>query len=666
MKTAKLTVILLAAAVMLLVAVPTLREVFADVYRTYGLPGAQVLPTKAQYTKVAMEHREDLGIWLGFAAAIDTPLAAISEAHVPHWGQSTTWTAGTAYEHAIVISPHSPAPYLRYALYLLANSGELGRKDIWSTEREDAPRRTPTQIANLRQAESLLKRARRLQPDNAACDYLLAYIYLAQHQDDQAHAALQAAVGKPHWNIADVEAATGLLRLMDGSGMPGILVATVAMGFHAVASPFRAPLKGLAGTLAHLGEQFRAQGRHQEAIVYYEATLHLGHILRTDAYSMIDGLVAIAITDITSGAFLSAEQERQVEEDTPITEDEAKLSWEARMAVMMGHAGHRDSNQVNELRQHSSVSEEEWEKAERWWHQTEERSNRMQQARVANFTAYLRQHGRTDLAAFYEADVKAANEWREEVKPTLNRSIRQTRAAFSRGPVRYSWVVWSQAAAFLALWVIVGLVSLGTRYWRQPHAYMRWSYWQWLLLLAIVIIGGQILATTSKFEMLEGAISVTDPVHFMAIRASASIGIGAWLLGALAMTLVKRARQTREERLGKARTYLASLRTLLPPTLAAFMVLSVIGLWPLHENSQYWEREQRTMIEQGEVQYWGLGSASEEHTSSLPCRLAQKPGQRTTVPRQLTGTCQPVRYLPYAHPPASCVRPLSRGRVRGH
>ena len=631
MKAVKLTVILLATAVILLVAVPQLREVFADVYRTYGLPGAQVLPTKAQYAKVAMEHREDLGIWLGFAAAIDTPLATISEAHVPEWGQSTTWTAGTAYQHAIVISPRSPAPYLRYVLHLLANSGELGRKDVWDADRKEEPRRTPAQRANLREAESLLQKARRLQPDNAACDYLLAYIYLAQHRDDQAFAALQAAVGKPYWNVANTEAATGLLRLMDGSDMPGLLVTIVAMAYHVVASPFRAPLKRLAGTLVELGEQFRAQGRHQEAILYYEATLHLGHIMRTDAYSMIDGLVAIAITDITSGPFLSDEQERQIEKNTPITEDEAKLSPEARLAVMMGYAGHRDSNQVNELRQRFSLSEEEWENAERWWHQQQERSNRIEQARVANFTAYLKRHGRADLAAFYEADVKAANEWREQVIPTVNRSMRQMAATFYDGPMRYSWVVWSQAAAFLALCVIVGLISLGTRYWRQPRAYLRWSYWQWLLLLGIGIVGGQMLATTTKFEMMEGPMSPTNMAYFIAIPTSTRIGIGAWLLAALAMTLVKRARQTREERLGKARTYLASLRTLLPPTLAAFMVLSVIGLWPLHENSQDWEREQRTMIEQGEVQYWSLSSPSAQQASSQPAGQSQSTSSGTRL-----------------------------------
>jgi len=630
MKTAKLTVVLLAAAIILLLAVPTLRHAAWEAYRRSRLSGTQVWPTQEKLENIMQAHANSPQIWLGLAQSINAR-KILSQYHPRLGEEPPPWTPEQAYQQAIALSPEAPAPYLRYALYLLANSGELGREEEGGVGRKEEPRRTAAQTANLRQAEGLLQKARQLQPDNAACDYLLGYIYLAQHNDDQVFAALQAAVGKPYWNVANTEAVTATLALMDAASIPGTWAPRLANAQYAHSELSILPkLCSYARTLVGLAEELRKQGKHERATVYYQATLHLGHVMRANAYSLVEGLVAVAATNMASTPFLSEADRQEIVKKTPITEDqeERERAAGALMDAMLAQAEHPEDDAFRkffreEAKRDAAKSEAQRRQEEQAKRQRQERERRMQEARVANFTDYLRRNGRADLASSYEADVEAAARWKERTSEVLDGIMGQMLATFYGGTLRHAWVVWSQAAAFLALCVIVGLISLGTRYWRQPRAYLRWSYWQWLLLLAIVIIGGQILATTTKFQMIDGTMSPTDMAYFIAIPVSAGIGIAAWLALALVLALRKRASQGNEVRLGKARTYLASLRTLLPPTLAAFMVLSVIGLWPLHENSQYWEREQRTMIEQGDVQYWELGSTSEEPTSSQLLRRLQ-------------------------------------------
>ena len=50
---------------------------------------------------------------------------------------------------------------------------------------------------------------------------------------------------------------------------------------------------------------------------------------------------------------------------------------------------------------------------------------------------------------------------------------------------------------------------------------------------------------------------------------------------------------------------------LLLPTLAAALLLAVMSLWPVQKNWQRFESSQRAMVEQGEVQYWGIGAADQ-------------------------------------------------------
>ncbi len=620
MHAGKLTVTLFALAIILMVAVLPLRTMVV-----WCGKGALEYPTKAELEKLVRDHPQDVEIWLGLAECARGG-ESVPEGH-PFFDELLS--PGQAYEQAISLQPASATPYVLYASYLLAHSGEVGRDEEYDEESQAPIQRTAAEIENLHHAERLLKQARGLAPQNAASDYLLASIYLAEHKDEQALSALQTAMKRPRLNIHGREAAKAVLRLLEGTDMPALMVPTATQTIHALGHRgLYSRLRSLARTVVALGDKLRAEGKHQEAIVHYEATLHLGHVMRADAYSLIEGLVGVAITGITSWPFLSQEQQQQIEKETPITEDAAERdrASQAFGEALFAHVEHPNRGEMQkffreeakrEAKREASLSESEREQKERVIRQREQRSKRMYEAHAANFTAYLRQHGRTDLAQAYQKDVQAVAQWRNRSDDLLERMIGQLLAAFHDGPMRHTWVVWIQAAVLIALWFLAGVVSVAARYWREALGRLEWSYGEWLLLLGIGLIAGQIFATMTKVQIVWGIISVTDPLYLVTPLISASIGIAVWLGVVLLLGLRKRARQAPDQRRTRARSYLASLRMLLPPTFAAFFLFSVIGLWPFHRSLQWLASERRIMIDQGEPQYWEIDSASDQTTDSL-------------------------------------------------
>ncbi len=493
MKATKLTAILLAAAIILLVAVPQLRGtldllLYSPIGGAYG-----TWLRKAQVERVIKQHPEDPELWLAFAEC------GASSARGPYWDPAglwdRSWSPQPAYERAISLAPDSPAPYLRYAIYLLADSGGLGRKEEWPDAKEEELHRTPAQIANLRQAKGLLKKARQLQPDNAACDYLLAYIYFAQHKDDQAFAVLREAINKPHWNIGSQAAGIAVLRLLDATGSASPLLETHTSNIASSSGGhIRGKLRSISFTLTNMGEGFQYSVQHQKAILCYEAVVHLGHVMREDAYTAIDGLTALAITPLVSGPFLSQEEREQI-----IKETQKQQQYFDR--------------------------------------QQDERMRRMEEARVANFAAYMRTHGRADLAGFYQKEVQAANQWLEECRVASDSEVPYTVSLY--GWPHYSRLLWLQAGILLVLWALVGIVSVGTRYWREPCTRLAWRWWQGLLLIGILLVGIRLLAPGAELHVYSSIILAYPyayPIYMPTAIFGLSVTIVAWLLVVLVVS----------------------------------------------------------------------------------------------------------------------------------
>ena len=621
MRTGRLTVILLAVAIMLLAAVPQLRDALGIVrFNPIGGTVGTWL-SKAEVERVAQRHPENAQIWLGFAESGASSYTRERSWNLTYpWDQS--WLPEEAYQRAISLSPNSPAPYLRYALRFLAGAGSLGRKEEWHTGIEEEEPRTASEMSNLRQAENLLKQARHRDPENAACNYLLAYIHLARHEDKQAFGFLREAISKPHWSIGSQAAATAVLRLLDTTGSASPLLETHAMNIaFSGEMHVNARMRSVSVTLTELGERFRKSGKHDQAILCYEAAVHLGHIMRQDAYTTIDGLTAIAITAVAGGPFLSEQERQQIEKETLITADETHrtqqlLSFFKAIDAQMKHPESDEMEKFyrQQVKRQASRSPEQRQQEQRWQRESDERLKRMEQARVANFAAYMREHGRADLADFYQKEIQVANQWKKKAKAAADKEVGI--AAFFYGWLRYSRLLWLEAGLLLALWVLVGLISVTNRYWRQREAAVVWISWERLALIGLLLAGIRLLAPWRKLHVYSPFYPY--PIHIESALLGISAILVVWLGVVFVVTMLKRARQAPEQRLGKARAYLAGLRTLLPPTFAALLLLSVISLWPARQSLVPWRTEVRTKIQQGEVQYWGIGSATPQETSSLP------------------------------------------------
>ncbi len=634
MKTARLTAIVLAAAIILLLAVPQLRGTldllfYSPIGGAYG-----TWLRKAQVERVVKQHPEDAEMWLAFAECGASSCSATSYRPNRYWNPSypwdQSWPPREAYQRAIALAPDSPAPYLRHAIYLLADSGELGRKEEWRADPKEEPRRTATQTANLREAESLLQKAGALQPDNAACDYLLAYIHLAQHKDEQAFTVLRRAIDKPRWNTASQAAGTAVLCLLETAAPASPLLETHALniavsnGIHTTAK-----LRSLSRTLAGMGERSQNSAQHQKAILCYEAAVHLGYIMRRDAYTVIDALTAIAITAMPSGPFLSEEEREKIMQEVPVTADEAHHTEEILTSLRAMHTYTKDprgremQRYLREGGKREAVKFAQQRKEEEGVRrQQDERMRHMEQVRLANFAAYMHTHGQADLASFYEKELQAAEQWKKQARAAADSEVPYT--VFFYGWPRYSRLLWLQAGLLLLLWALVGLVSVGTRYWREPRAGLAWRWWQGLLLIGILLGGIRLLAPWAELHVY--SYFYAYPIYMPAAILGLSLIIVAWLLAVLVVALLKRARQAPTQRLGKARTYLAALRMLVPATFAALFLLSVVSLWPARQSVQPWRDQTRASILQGEVRYRGLGSANEEPTSSQPLRRLQPMG----------------------------------------
>jgi len=581
---------MLLVAVILLFTVPALRDGLSECYwilrnRPFGLRGPEIWITKAQVDEVIQEYPDDPQIWLGYAeAAVDSSgtadfrdLGLKGVGLMRTWDQE--WSPKPAYERAIALAPESLVYQFRYAMYLLVNSGSARRKEAWiggggqsareawntrmheQSDSADELQRSQEQAANLRQAERMLRRVHALEPDNAACDYLLASILLSRRADEEALALLRAAIGKPRLGTYQRQAIEAVQRLIQPAVAPPNVAPII---IDAVSSRLdfniHLRLRLLSHTLAGLGETYRERGRHEKAILCYEAAVHLGHVMRVGAYRVMDGLIAISVTHVAGGPFLSEKETKSIEQSTSDVDEELKLK---------------------------------------------------QQSRVAGFGAYMRGHGRLDLAEFYAADMQAATQWKEQAVTTVRKDSALFQYALYQAQLPV-WVAWVGTGAILGLWVIVAIISVAALHWREQRPAPAWATWQWVLLLSLCAAPGRIIAVVPTASRLRALAVMGGPSSISLSVLSVGLPILVWLVGVLILTLRKQARQACDQRLGKARAYLASLRALLPPTFAAFFLISVISLWPAHQSLERWGDQERAMIEQGDVRYWGISAHSQD------------------------------------------------------
>lgn len=566
MNSAKLTIGLILVAVVLVVAVPQFRAAFVAFGRFFDTGGSK--PTRAEYRTAVMRYPDDADVWIAFAEVISMPEVALPNGGAAGQEDEREWTAEKAYQKAITIAPDAPGPYLRYAQYLLRDttlgrSEELGVPESLQSDND----RSEKEVQRLQEALGLLEKAGKLDEDNAAPNFLRAYCHLALRKDHRAVTALESAIAKPHWDLAARQAATGMLRLVEAAGISEIQAPSAALAYTSLFS-IHSQLRTLTRTMVGLGDTLREKGKHEQAITYFEASMHLGRLMRQDAYTLIEGLVGIAVTRMVSGPFISEAEKDQIEESTT---------------------------------------------------GKEERYSRLRRERAQNMGAYLRKHGHPELAQLYQSEVQKTEAWREDAEDFTRNQMGRLLRTFYAGNAKYLWVLSIAAAGFAALWLLTALISLAARYWREKDNYPVWTYLEWGAAMAASVLGGTVSVVLWPSTPVPAGY---ESPHFMhevpGIFLAAAVAVVLWLLAVLVMALRRRGRLLEEERPGKIRTYLAALRTLLPPTFAAFLLMSVIARVPAHRQIQHWTDRQHTVIEQGEVEYYNIGDDSPDRTSAVP------------------------------------------------
>ena len=540
MKSGRVTVILLALTIVLALAVPTLREAFTDRATQILSPTHGNYPSASRLAEIAAEHPADARLWYGYA------LAGTREEP-----PMTVGDVRQAFERAISLAPGDPAPRLSLALFEMDQASLERLPQEEPRENESRAEPTAEQLGRVRRARELLEDVRDLDPDNAVPDYLLAWTWLAEGEVDRAPKAASRGAAKEGWTAYTGERAEALLALIDRTDVPGEFVPMAAISLktyqtHSLATR----LRSMARAFRNTGDGFRARGEHDAAIRSYEVCLRAGHLMRTQAHDLIDGLVAVAISTIAVSS-----------DDWAPPNDDELLEADPDL--------------------------------------------RKSTFRVQQFTEYLRRHGRPDLADFAEVEIAESHRWRERAVELPAQMMSELVEDISGGTTLNAGAIWGTAGAMLLLALLVAVLSLLARYWREPRTRVGWSHLQWLALLALLAMPGQAGAWIAMRRFVSQGAEAGNTAMSIVI-AGVALGIVLWALGVLVLALRKRRSLPAEERLGGPRTFLRGLRALICPTLAALILLCMPATLAIEHNFNAMAAKHRQLAIEGEVAYYDL------------------------------------------------------------
>ncbi len=550
MKSGRLTIILLAVTIVLALAVPTLRESFTDrATQAFAPPGGS--PAPSQLAEIVAEAPQDAQLQYAYALALWAELQNPGQLAGQARETVTADAVRDVFRDAISLAPDDPAPRLSLAIFEI---GQAKVKRLPGEERaDDEPFEAPTaqQLEAVRGARELLAEIRRLDPGNALPDYLLAWTWLAEGRTEVALDAASRGAAKDGWTTYQAEGATALLALIEQTPVPGEFAPMAVISINANQTfPLGARLRSMARALRDAADDFHARGDHDEAIRSYEVILRAGHLMRENARNLIDGLLGVALSEVT------------VSSDGWAPPDEAQL-----------------------LEGNDALSKTD--------------------LRLPRFAAYLRNHGRPDLAAFAEAEIETGKRWKALCRELTAQMMSELTQDIAGGPMMNAMAVWLTTAIMLGLAALVGLLSLIARYWREPRTHAGWSHLQWLVLLALALLPAQagVWIAMRRF-VSQGAEAGSTTMSI--IIAGVALSVILWVIGVLVLTLRKRRRLPAEDRLSGPRSFLRGLRALVCPTLAALILLCMPATLAIERNFDQMGAKHRQLAIEGEVAYYGL------------------------------------------------------------
>ena len=567
MITGRLTAVLFGLGLLLFTLVPVFREglvvALCVVLPKDALWFDPSVPSTTELERVALGHPEDAQIWLGYAEAMS--YLGLTSHKLDKWTHPKT-TVEDAYRIALALHADPQTIRLRHALYCLEKLAlSVGVTHSLDQRRPEERALSTDEIALLRTAKQLLVKCREADSDNAACDYLLAWGHSVASQDEQALDLLQAGLAKDHWNTYDRQAAEAVARIFGESRMPaGLQTLNVRQGAY-----LTRPLllsRSMADILAFETKDVLTTGHHEPAIMRLECLVHLGHLMRIDAYSMNEGLNALQITGTPARLFWADEESAR----TP-----SRINYYGEDGLMLYRASAR------------------------------------------KFAAYLHQHGRDELASFYLQDVEAGIAWRGARSEVISRDASRFDRTFLSTKLLHIAGAFATVGGMLVAGLPILLMSLLLRHWLQRRPRLAWSWREWLIALAVCAIPAQAYATYHTW--LAGRVGHDyywgvgwmwakegSMVTLAPIPTIAAVGVALWLVAVLILALLKCRHHQVQQGPGVARTYVTGLRALVVPTLAGLVLLSLLTLWPWHVGLQHFDQEQLEIIRQGDVQYWEI------------------------------------------------------------
>jgi hypothetical protein len=455
--------------------------------------------------------------------------------------------------------PKSAAAHLAMAEGLLDASGFIDREELNFSRPAPgdyvAPPRSKTQWAYLEEARRELKTASTLAPDNAALAYLYAYACFDAKDDAKGNITLEETKKKTFWDFYGQETENAIIALVEASGRSLVSYYPGSSGGR-LADLGGRKLHELLRLLTAFAEKERRAGQTEKAIFRYEQAMQLSERMAADVHTSFECTTLVQEVSSISIHFV-----------TPA-----------------------ESAPVRKLRANSP-----------------ERKRQVEQLRelgTRKFIAYLTAAGRQDLAQRYMHDLQHA----QELGTKANKEIYAGSVKFHNSFVSPALVL-TFADGVLIAWVIgllivIGIVSLLARAWAAAGTAPFWHWWEWAVMLLFCFIPiGLVFAAMIDHDNTNGRIVSS---HNLLALALGLLEAGLLLIILpLVIALLKRRRQPVEIRMGKFQAILASYRTLLPPTFALLLLLALALAIPAQLRLQSWTKQQKQIIQVGEVQYWG-------------------------------------------------------------
>jgi len=488
-------------------------------------------------------------------------LAALASRFPPErdFGRTTL-----CYQQAVGLMPESPAPHLLYALACL-DQVPLERSEIRALMPEETTGETrpltSLQRERLASAMAALARAERLDPTNAAIDYVRAYFALADHQDEAGLRYLRVALGKRQWNLYGREAAIAGYQVAQRR-VPAGFAATVAITTIDSGAVGQIKLIFFARVVTAMSVMATRRRDDAEAIFLREVMMHLSRLMLANARTVVGGLVGGIMWSVA-------------------TEPEAsELAAAGRQARSASGRGSRSSGRAST-----------------------ESAFAAKRAARGLLARYLRQHGRADLAGEVISYGKAVDDWLQRVQANnAGERVELLRMSFVQEALK-EFMGAAMACLILALLIAVAALVVERRGRRvRPIAFSRLG---WVLVVLACVGTALAVGVLLTPGVRAASAGWADRVLVDVTGAFAVIGLPLILLSVLLVVIARR-RRPKVQDVGLLRSYLGTSLSILLP-LGALLCLASLGLavpsalamWRITDRN-------RAAVYQGELATYGL------------------------------------------------------------